>query len=100
MGVLEDGQDKREWSCNSILCCIDYCKFIGLNKNHRMYGFVSSMTNRLNKCKCECLYMRVNVCLWVYSYVRVRKMIVIINVSVNVSDGVCNKLDNRDGYKC
>lgn len=32
MGVLEDGQDKREWSCNSILCCIDYCKFIGLNK--------------------------------------------------------------------
>lgn len=98
MGVLEDGQDKREWSCNSILCCIDYCKFIGLNKNHRMYGFVSSMTNRFNKCKC--VYMRVNVCLWVYSYVRVRKMIVIINVSVNVSDGVCNKLDNRDGYKC
>lgn len=98
MGVLEDGQDKREWSCSSILCCIGYCKFIGLNKNHRMYGFVSSMTNRLNKCKF--VYMRVNVCLWVYSYVRVRKMIVVINVSVNVSDGVCNKLDNRDGYKC
>lgn len=44
--------------------------------------------------------MRVNVCLWVYSYVRVRKMNVVINVSVNVSDGVCNKLNNRDGYKC
>lgn len=83
----------------AILSCV-VSAIVSLLAWTKITGFLDSWVVRLNKCKSVCVYMWVNVFLWVYSYVRVRKMSVVINVSVNVSDGVCNKLDNRDGYKC
>lgn len=62
------------------------------------FGFVSGMTKWLNKCKC--LYVDVSECVCEFIVMWECAKWVWLLMSVWMSDGVCNKVDNRDGYKC